>query len=272
MKIFEFRIILPTRLDKYTVGHRYMNLAYVKSESGGGEGIELVQNETFKNEKEEGRFTYKIFHIKSKIPAFIRWAVPDKYLHFHEKSWNAFPHTTTVDFIPALGDDFILKVESQHIEYKKGMEFPENALNLTDEELSQRNIWYLDIVDGDPPANESKHPMEGFVCPEAGINTPLTGKAGSFDHNNIPEWTKNYDGDMICCIKVLRFHFKWWGLQKAVEELVTKTVYPKIFTESHRKLVSTAKEWFPLTNEDMLKLWNDAAQEQKEGEGFVKDE
>ncbi|KAK8833703.1 hypothetical protein M9Y10_024898 [Tritrichomonas musculus] len=272
MKIFEFRVIVPTRLDKYHIGNRYMNLEYVKSEAGGGEGIELVKNELFKNEKEEGRFTYKIFHIKSKIPAFIRWAVPDKYLHFHEKSWNAFPHYNTIDFIPALGDDFILNVESQHIAYTNGMDFPENALNLSDDELKQRNIWYLDIVDGDPQSSDKKLNMEGFCCPEAEINTKLAGKPGSWSCDKLPEWTKHYDGDMVCCIKVVKFQFKWWGLQKAVEELVTKSVYPRLFTESHRKLISTSKEWFPLSDDDILRLENEAAQKQKEGEGFITDE
>lgn len=112
--------------------------------------------------------------------------------------------------------------------------------------------------------------MEGFCCPEAGINTPLTGKKSSFSHEKLPEWSQNYDGDMICCIKVLRFHFKWWGLQTPVEEMVTKNVYPKIFCDSHRKLISTAKEWFLLTMDDMIKRWDDTAQKQKEDDNFVR--
>ncbi|KAK8838879.1 hypothetical protein M9Y10_032921 [Tritrichomonas musculus] len=271
MKIFEFRVIVPTRLDKYSIGNRYMNLEYVKSEAGGGEGIELVQNEKFKNDNEEGQYTYKIFHIKSKIPGFIRWAVPDKYLHFHEKSWNAYPHYNTHNFVPSLGDDFILKVESQHIEYRHGMKFPENALKLSEEELKKRKIWYLDIVDGDPKPSEENLIMEGFSCPEAGISE-LKGKDGSYDHSKVPEWTKHYNGDMVCCIKVVKFHFKWWGLQKAVEKFVTKSVYPKIFTDSHRKLISTSKDWFQLSYDDILRLEIEAADKQKEGEGFIKDE
>lgn len=271
MKIYEFRVIVPTRIDKYHVGNRYMNLEYVKSEAGGGEGIELVKNEKFTNEKESGQYTYKIFHIKSKIPAFIRWAVPDKYLHFHEESYNAYPHYDTNDFIPALGKDFILHVETQHIEYKNGMEFPENAVGLSEKELKQRKIYYIDIVDGNPQPSDKSQIMEGFSCPEAGI-TKLTGKPGSYNPDQVPEWTKNYDGDMICCVKVVRFHLKWWGIQTAVEEFVTKSVYPKIFVDSHRRLISTAKDWYNLSNEQILELEQNAAKEQKEGEGFVTDE
>lgn len=269
MKIYEYRVILPVNISKYHIGHRYMNLEYVKDEAGGGEGIELVKNEPYTNEKETGQYTYKIFHVKSKIPSFIRWAVPDKYLHFHEESWNAFPHYYTVDFIPAMGDKFLLHVESQHIPYKSGMKFPENALNLSNEDLSKRKIFYCDIVDG--PKYEKHMDLEGFSCPEANIDK-LIGKKGSFNHENPPEWTKNYKGDMICCIKVVKFHFKWGGLQKTVESMLTKKEYPKIFTESHRKLIKTAKDWYNLNEDDLLRLENEAKEKQNGGEEFEKDE
>lgn len=269
MKIYEYRVIVPVNIEKYHIGHRYMNLEYVKDESGNGEGIELVKNEKYTKGNESGQYTYKIFHVKSKIPSFIRWAIPDKYLHFHEESWNAFPHYYTVDFIPAMGDNFLLHVESQHIPYKSDMEFPENALNLPKEDLEKRKIYYCDIVDGLP--HDKKLDLEGFSCPEANI-TKLTGKSGSFKHDQVPEWTKNYKGDMICCIKVVKFHFHWGGLQKSVESMLTKKSYPKIFTESHRKLISTAKDWYHLTEDDILRLETEAQEKQDGGKEFEKDE
>lgn len=130
MKIYEYRVIVPVNIKKYQIGNRYMNLQYVNDEAGGGEGIELVKNEKYSKENESGQYTYKIFHVKSKIPSFIRLALPEKYLHFNEESWNAFPHYYTVDFIPAMGYIFIINVESQHIPYKSGMEFPRmNLIN-----------------------------------------------------------------------------------------------------------------------------------------------
>lgn len=269
MKIYEYRVIVPANIEKYHIGNRYMNLEYVKDEAGSGEGIELVKNEKYSKENESGQYTYKIFHVKSKIPSFIRWALPEKYLHFHEESWNAFPHYYTVDFIPAMGDNFILNVESQHIPYKSGMEFPENALNLSKDELDQRQIYYCDIVNGDQ--YDGKYDLDGFSCEEAGI-TKLSGKKGSWKSDQVPEWTKNYKGDMICCIKVVKFHFKYYGLQGTVENMLTNKNYPKIFTESHRKLISSAKEWYNLTEENILNMEKQAKQKQNGGEEFEKDE
>lgn len=254
MKIYEFRIIVPTTLAKYSIGNRFMCLEYVKNERKAGEGIEMVKNEPYQTENENGQYTYKIFHVKSQVPGFIRWAVPDKYLHFHEESWNAYPHYHTINFVPGMGKDLILDVESQHITYTKGMEIPDNALNLSPDDLKIRNIRYLDIVDGEPYPDDKRLLLEGFQCPESGITTPLHGKKGSYNPKQIPTWVNNYDGEMVCCIKVVKFQFKWWGLQKAVEKYITETMYPKLFTETHRKLIATSKDWFQLTTDDVLRM------------------
>lgn len=273
MKIYEFRIILPTKLEKYDVGHRYMNLQYVHDEGKNeGEGIELVKNEPYTKDGESGQYTYKIFHLTSKVPEFIRWAVPNKYLHFHEESWSGFPHYHTVNFVPQLGDDLVLDVESTHIEYKKGMEIPNNLMNLSEDDLKKRKIKYIDIVDGDPQPSDKSQIIEGFVCPEAGIMSPLKGKHGSYDPSQVPVWVNNYNGDMMCCIKVVKFHFKKFGLQTAVEKYIMHTLYPKIFVESHRKLISTSKSWFPLTMDDILRMENETKQHQDNNGGFNTEE
>ena len=272
MKIIEFRIVVPTKLENYNIGNRYMNLEYIREEKGGGEGIEIVKNEPFVNGNEKGQYTYKIFHVKSKLPGFIRWAVPDKYLHFHEESWNSYPHYVTKNRVPGMGKDFILDVESRHIEYKNGMNIPDNAIGLTEKELEIRKVVYLDIVDGEPEPEKPEHIMEGFVCPEAGIDTPLKGKKGSYKSSKIPRWTKKYDGDMIMCIKVVKFHFKWWGLQSAVEKFLMKTVYPKIFTESHRKIIASSGKWFNLTMDEITRMENQAHEDQREDDDFERDE
>ena len=258
MKILEFRVLIPVSLAKFQVAKRFINLKYIRDLGGDGEGIQLIKNEEpFENENEKGYLTEKIYHVKSKIPSFIRWAVPDKYLHFYETSYNAFPHTTTVNTIPALGDDFLLSVESQHmdanVQYNKEKgenEFiiPDNSLNLNDTELKERQIVYIDILNGPASSNaesfaetdekkdkkqdtDSKSNIRNFVCPEIGIKEPL----GKFDPtteyhpNQVPAWAKKYNGEMMLIVKVVRFHLKWFGIQTAAEKIVSNTFYPKLF-------------------------------------------
>lgn len=261
MRIIEFRIIIPTNIDKYAIGNRYMNYLYVLSEKNGNEGIEIVKNEPFENGEERGQYTHKIYHIKSKIPGFIRWAVPDKYMHFHEKSYNSYPHFRTSYEMPGMGEDFQLSIESQHIRYENGMEIPDNYIGLTEEELKQRKIVYIDIINGQPAADPPEVDMHGFTCPEAGINDPIDSKE-KYNEAQIPPWTKTYGGEMMMSIKVVKFNFKWRGLQTAIEKYVGNTAYPGIFANSHRKLMASCKDWYKLTMDDILRIEDEVARNQ----------
>ena len=298
MKILEFRILVPISYEQFQIAKGYTTLQMIKNMSGDGEGIEIVKNEEpFENEKEKGVITQKIYHVKSKIPSFVRWAVPDKYLHFYETSYNCFPHTTTIDSVPALGDDFILKVESYHlpIDTKKDsnetnqFSIPDNALNLNDDELKSRKIVYIDILNGpgskssnsvpsytDENENTSSENMKegdlnirNFVCPEIGLTKPLgeVDQTKTYNPDDIPAWAKKYNGPMMLIVKVVHFHLKWFGIQTAVENLVANTFYPKLFTDTHRKFLLSANEWKSLTRDDITKLEIQIKEEQhKNGE------
>lgn len=274
MRIVEYRIVLPTNLPKYKIGSRYMVNDYVKSTQSNGEGIEIVKCEPYTKENESGMYTYKILHFKSKIPKFIRWAVPDKYLHFHEESYNGFPHLYTKEFVPGLGDDFQLSIETQHSDYKKGDEFPENLVNLNEEELKIREIYYIDILNGQPQSENPDEQICNFTCPEAGITKPITEPEKFFDQHSLPKWLDSYDGELMIAVKVVRFNFKWFGLQTAVEKLACDTFYPKLFTDSHRKVIGKMKYWYNMTWEDIRREEDEIANQQKqEGENlFHKDD
>jgi hypothetical protein len=59
MKIVEYRVPLPYSQTEYQIGQLYSIAILSKEESGGGEGVEVVKNEPFENEKGKGQYTYK---------------------------------------------------------------------------------------------------------------------------------------------------------------------------------------------------------------------
>lgn len=73
-----------------------------KDNTGGGEGIEVLKNEPFEDypllggKYNSGQYTYKIYHLASKVPAFIRLLAPKGSLEIHEEAWNAYPYCRTV--------------------------------------------------------------------------------------------------------------------------------------------------------------------------------
>lgn len=73
-----------------------------KNETGGGEGVEVVKNEPFSNyplldgKFDKGQYTYKIYHLDSKVPSIVRLIAPKGSLEIHEEAWNAYPYCRTI--------------------------------------------------------------------------------------------------------------------------------------------------------------------------------
>lgn len=87
---------------QYQVAQLFSVAEVSKNQTGGGEGIEVLKNEPFENypllggRYSSGQYTYKIYHLTSKVPAFIRVIAPKGSLEVHEEAWNAYPYCRTV--------------------------------------------------------------------------------------------------------------------------------------------------------------------------------
>lgn len=87
---------------QYQVAQLFSVAEVSKNETGGGEGIEVLKNEPFTDHAllngkyKSGQYTYKIYHLASKVPAFIRLLAPKGSLEIHEEAWNAYPYCRTV--------------------------------------------------------------------------------------------------------------------------------------------------------------------------------
>jgi hypothetical protein len=90
------------RIFQYKIAQLYGVAEMSKSETGGGEGIEILKNEPFENfpllgdKYSSGQYTYKIYHLASKVPAMIRLLAPKGALEVHEEAWNAYPYAKTI--------------------------------------------------------------------------------------------------------------------------------------------------------------------------------
>ncbi|XP_063853470.1 phosphatidylinositol transfer protein beta isoform-like isoform X3 [Scylla paramamosain] len=176
MFVKEFRVILPLTVEEYQVAQLYSVAEASKNETGGGEGIEVLKNEPFENypllgdEYNKGQYTYKIYHLKSKVPAFIRLLAPEGSLEMHEEAWNAYPYCRTIISNPGyMKENFYITIESLHVldngesennpSYMKrnftvmietlhlaDMGTQENAHRLTGEKLNMREVVTIDIA------------------------------------------------------------------------------------------------------------------------------
>jgi hypothetical protein len=165
----------------------YMVARRAREESDGhGEGIELVTMEPYDNEAEHGIYAHKIYHYRSRVPRWLRWAVPASLTDFNEQSWAAYPHAKCVYFIPGFGSRFHLQIESFSYPDSREVAIGDNPGHLTPEDLAIREIHYMDIIKSLPKPDRPDWELAGFECPEAGIQK-LAIPTAPFDSSKPPE-------------------------------------------------------------------------------------
>lgn len=102
MLVKEFRVPLPLKVEDFHRGQLYGVVETSKAETGGGDGVQIVRNEPFRDRLllggryTSGQYTHKIYYLKSKVPALIRRLAPEGSLVLHEESWNAYPYCKTI--------------------------------------------------------------------------------------------------------------------------------------------------------------------------------
>ncbi|KAK4337427.1 hypothetical protein RND71_043538 [Anisodus tanguticus] len=148
---------MPLTVEEYQIGQLFSVAEASKNQTGGGEGVEVVKNEPFENydllggEFTKGQYTYKIYHLASRVPNFIKIMIPKSMLEIHEEAWNAYPYCRTVLTNPFMKDDFFLRIETMH--YPDDGQQP-NIHKLPPEKLNKREVIFLDIAN-DPVSSIS---------------------------------------------------------------------------------------------------------------------
>ncbi|XP_064460776.1 phosphatidylinositol transfer protein alpha isoform-like [Ornithodoros turicata] len=246
MLIKEFRVVLPITVPEYQIGQLYSVAEASKNETGGGEGIEVLKNEPFENfpllggKFTRGQYTYKIYHLASKVPAFLRLLAPKGSLEIHEEAWNAYPYCRTVLTNPDyMKNNFTLCIETMHAP-DNGTQ--ENAHELPPEKLKLREVETIDIANDPVAAKDYKDDEDPtkFKSKKTGRG-PLQG-----------EWMKDCT-PVMCAYKLVTVEFKWFGLQTRVESYIMKTER-RIFTNFHRQVFCWIDRWHGLTLHDIREL------------------
>ncbi|XP_031160996.1 phosphatidylinositol transfer protein beta isoform-like isoform X3 [Sander lucioperca] len=155
--IKEYRVVLPCSVEEYQVGQLFSVAEASKNETGGGEGIEVLKNEPYEKDGEKGQYTHKIYHIKSKVPAFVKMMAPTGSLVFHEKAWNAYPYCRTIVTNEYMKDNFFIKIETWH---KPDLGTQENVHKLDSSTWDTVNVVPIDIADRSQVSNADYKPDE----------------------------------------------------------------------------------------------------------------
>jgi len=213
-----------------------------KESTKDGEGIEIVKNEPYEDEKSKGQYTHKKIYLANSLPRFAAAILPASALVVEEKAWNAYPYCKTVYSCPFFGEKLTLSIESIH---KAGRGEEENALGCSKQTLSERTVDIIDIAN-DPL--DSKDYIES--------EDPKIFKSQHVPHRgplNTPDWQKTCE-PVMTCYKLVHAEFKYWGFQTKVENVIQKTGVRDVLLKAHRALFCWLDQWIGLTIEDIRKI------------------
>ncbi|XP_030004723.1 phosphatidylinositol transfer protein beta isoform isoform X1 [Sphaeramia orbicularis] len=251
--IKEYRVVLPVSVEEYQVGQLYSVAEASKNETGGGEGIEVLKNEPYEKDGEKGQYTHKIYHLKSKVPGYVKMIAPEGALVFHEKAWNAYPYCRTIVTNEYMKDDFMIKIETWH---KPDMGTIENVHDLDEQTWSTVEVVPIDIASKEEVAGGDYKPEED----------PALFHSAKTDRGPLgPDWKNELKTDCpyMCAYKLVTVKFRWWGLQTKVENFIHRQE-KRIFTNFHRQLFCWIDKWFGLTMEDIRRMEEETQKELEE--------
>lgn len=255
MLVKEYQIVLPFSVEEYQVGQLYTVAEASKGETGGGEGVEVLDNKPYENGEEKGQYTKKIYHLNSKVPSIIKRIAPKGSLELCEEAWNAYPYCKTVLTNTYMKDNFFIEILTWH---KPDMGELDNVHNVE----GAREVVNIDIAEKDKDCKDDEDPTK--------YKSEVTGR-GPLSGDWKESLKSNTDTPHMCCYKLVKVKFKWLGLQETVERFIHK-FEKKLFTRFHKKLFCTQDQWINMTMDDIRALEEDTKKQLDDmrGKGEVK--
>ncbi|KER26088.1 hypothetical protein T265_06568 [Opisthorchis viverrini] len=264
MLIREFQIILPLTVEEYQIAQLYAVAEASKSETGGGDGVEILKNEPFDTEVfppnppllngdphyTTGQYTHKYYYLSQKVPGIVRTFAPTSALILTEEAWNAYPYCRTILTNNFMKESFSIMIESLH----SSDITLQNAHQLSPKELSAREVVVIDIGDitpSDKDYNPSEDPTR-FHSEKAGRG-PLKPKW----------WLNGYTGPLMCCYKLVRCECKIPLLQGRLEGMIQRQER-RLFANFHRQVFCWMDRWYGMTMQDIRLLEEQTKRELEE--------
>lgn len=234
------------------MGQLYAVAEASKNETGGGEGVEVIENKPYEKDGEKGQYTHKIYHLQSKVPSFISVLAPKGSLVVHEEAWNAYPYCRTILTNEYMKDKFMVKIETWH---KPDMGDQDNVHGLDQSTWEEVEVVKIDIADRSSVSSKDYNPEYDPAI----FKSEKTGR-GPLGPDWMKELRDNPNCPHMCAYKLVSVEFKWRGIQNKVEGLIQK-VEKRLFTNFHRQLFCWIDKWIHLTMDDIRRMEEETKKE-----------
>ncbi|VDK38637.1 unnamed protein product [Taenia asiatica] len=268
MLVKEYRICMPMTVEEYRIAQLYMIQKKSREESTGREsGVEILKNTPYTDGPGgNGQYTFKIYHVGSHIPGWLRTLIPDAALRVEEEAWNAYPYTKTRYRVPFM-EKFSLEIETRYLDDAGDSE---NVFDMSPAELNTRIVDYIDIVT-DPlaPSKPTEDPST-YISQVTGRGPLWPGWRSDFQEamrtgrkypgqGTKPDATGSVPTEplpmrIMCSYKVCRVDFRYWGMQSKIESFIQDYALRRTMVSAHRQAWTWQDEWYGLTMTQIRKL------------------
>ncbi|XP_054637389.1 cytoplasmic phosphatidylinositol transfer protein 1b isoform X3 [Dunckerocampus dactyliophorus] len=233
MLMKEYRICMPLTVDEYRIGQLYMISKHSCEQSGGGEGVVVVKNESdIHPQHGPGQMTEKRIYLSSKLPAWAKTFAP-RFFYLTEKAWNFYPYTITeysASFLPK----FSIRIETRFENNNGG-----NDNVFGDTPTPAENVAFLDIL-RDPIPDKNYKESEDLS----------RWQSSKTKRGPLEEGWRNDHQPIMCSYKRVQCSFEVYGLQTKTEEFIHKNIRD-ILLVGHRQAVAWLDEWHGLSLEEV---------------------
>ncbi|ETB62560.1 hypothetical protein YYC_00289 [Plasmodium yoelii 17X] len=255
MKVVEFRICMPLKVEEYQKCQLYLvtkgtledaEQRIKNAEKYGSEnnsvGVVILKNESYVENYTSGQYTLKKLNILHKMPKWLLNFVDKKYCTIEEQCWNAYPYIKTIYQSSGFPKGKI-QLESSH---HSGFDTEYNALNLSEDLLNIRKIIYIDIV------NDKVSSKEYNINEDPSLFLSQKTGRGHFKQN----W-KETSEHLMTCYKLITLDIPYFGLFcSKIENWIISAIRDNLL-KYHRKAFCWIDEWFELKIEDIRKIEKD---------------
>lgn len=229
----EYRICMPLTVDEYRIGQLYMISKHSCEQSGGGEGVEVVKNQSDTHPQHGlGQFTEKRIYLSSKLPSWAKSFVP-RFFYVTEKAWNFYPFTLTEYSVPFL-PKFSICIETR-FENNNGC----NDNVFGDTPTPADCVSFLDILTDPIPERHYRHSEDLSVWRSSRTGRgPLGGG-----------W-REHQSPLMCSYKRVKCSFEVYGFQGRTEDFIHRNIRDVLLV-GHRQAVAWIDEWHGLSLEEV---------------------
>ncbi|XP_069551877.1 cytoplasmic phosphatidylinositol transfer protein 1b isoform X2 [Brachyistius frenatus] len=215
------------------IGQLYMISKHSCEQSGGGEGVEVVRNESdIHPQHGRGQLTEKRIYLNSKLPSWAKAFLP-RIFYVTEKAWNFYPYTITgvnVSFFPK----FSIRIETR-FENNNG----NNDNVFGDTPTPADSVSFLDILSDPIPEKHYVKSEDLSLWQSSKTDRGPLEKGWRDDHRPV-----------MCSYKRVQCSFEVYGFQTRTEEFIHRSIQD-ILVVGHRQAVAWLDEWHGLSLEEV---------------------